>query len=208
MRRITLFALAPLFFVASCSSGESAQDTPTPEAGSTVTQESSAANESDQTTTKSSSMVKEKSSHAGGAQDPAVAGNQEGGAAAGAGAGASNRTVDYVASDYLDLVMHNPAPGQTATVAGTYYEVCVLGDGFGLHTVLAGENTSCGFGSAVLDAQTAGHNPTGENIRDFYQPEISVTSPTTGQTYNMQCSVLGDKSMECTGGNNARVVLY
>ncbi|OFS20555.1 hypothetical protein [Corynebacterium sp. HMSC04H06] len=219
MRRTSLFTIAPLFFIAACSTGESTQDTPTPEAGSTVTQESSAANESDQTTPKSSSKAKDSkrstagdadsstentAASAGGSQEPVADSNQ----GAGAGAGASNRAVDYVASDYLDLVMHNPAPGQTATVAGTYYEVCVLGDGFGLHTVLAGENTSCGFGSAVLDAQTAGHNPTGENIRDFYQPEISVTSPTTGQTYNMQCSVLGDKSMECTGGNNARVVLY
>ena len=201
MRRTSLFTIAPLFFIAACSSGESAQDTPTPEAGSTVTQESSAANESDQTTAKSSSMVKEKSSHAGDAD--ASADN-----AAGAGAGASNRAVDYVASNYLDLVMHNPAPGETATVAGTYYEVCVLGDGFGLSTVLAGENTSCEFGTAVFKAQTTGHNPTSENIRTFYQPEISVASPATGQTYNMQCSVLGDKSMECTGGNNARVVLY
>ncbi|MDD7581510.1 hypothetical protein ACEE23_01500 [Corynebacterium sp. 32222D000AT] len=221
MRRITLFALAPLFFVAACSSGESAQDTPTPEAGSTVTQESSAAENSAQSSTQSSSKAKEKSSKAGDAdaeasadntaaadstQEPAAENNQEAGA--GAGAGASNRAVDYVASDYMDLVMHNPNPGQTATVAGTYYEVCILGDGFGINTVLAGENTSCEFGRAVFDAQTAGHNPTGENVRDFYQPEISVASPATGQTYNMQCSVLGDKSMECTGGNNARVVFY
>lgn len=219
MRRTSLFTIAPLFFIAACSSGESAQDTPTPEAGSTVTQESSAANESDQTTAKSSSKAKDSkrsvagdadastentTASAGGPQEPVGDSNQ----GAGAGAGASNRAVDYVASDYLDLVMHNPAPGETATVAGTYYEVCVLGDGFGLHTVLAGENTSCGFGSAVLDAQTAGHHPTGENIRDFYQPEISVTSPTTGQTYALQCSVSADNSIECTGGNNARVVLY
>lgn len=217
MRRITLFALAPLFFVAACSSGESAQDTPTPEAGSTVTQESSAAKESDQTTAQSSSKAKDsKRSAAGDADaDPSTentaasaGGTQEPVADSNQGDGASNRAVDYVASDYLDLVMHNPTPGQTATVAGTYYEVCILGDGFGLYTVLAGDNTSCDFGRAVFDAQTAGHNPTFENIRDFYQPEISVASPATGQTYNMQCSVLGDKSMECTGGNNARVVLY
>lgn len=219
MRRTSLFTIAPLFFVAACSTGESTQDTPTPEAGSTVTQESSAANESDQTTPKSSSKAKDSkrsaagdadastentAASAGGTREPVADSNQ----AAGAGAGASNRAVDYVASDYLDLVMHNPAPGQTATVAGTYYEVCVLGDGFGLSTVLAGENTSCEFGTAVFEAQTAGHNPTGENIRAFYQPEITVASPATGQTYNMQCSVLGDKSIECTGGNNARVVLY
>lgn len=223
MRRTSLFTIVPLFFVAACSTGESTQDTPTPEAGSTVTQESSAANESDQTTPKSSSKAKDSkrsaagdagastentAASAGGTQEPVADSNQGAGAAAGAGAGTSNRAVDYVASDYLDLVMHNPAPGQTATVAGTYYEVCVLGDGFGLSTVLAGENTSCGFGSAVLDAQTAGLHPTGENIRDFYQPEISVTSPTTGQTYALQCSVSADDSIECTGGNNARVVLY
>lgn len=203
-------ALAPLFFVAACSTGESAQNTPTPEAGSTLTQQSSQTNDPAPPDPQTSSKAKTSTDSPGDGADAApaaentAAGFQEDDAAA----GASNRAVDHVASDYLDLVKRNPAPGQTATVAGTYYEVCLLGDGFGLHTVLAGENTSCGFGRAVVDTQTAGHHPTGENIRDFYQPEISVTSPTTGQTYALQCSVSAGNSIECTGGNNARVVLY
>lgn len=107
-----------------------------------------------------------------------------------------------------EQLLKNPNPGDSIDMKGTAATVCISGDGYALHLVAAGPNTSCDFAKAVVNAQTQGLNATGDNIRDSLQPSIEVTSPVTGKAYTMSCSNDADNLITCTGGDNASVFMY
>ncbi|WP_051259901.1 LppP/LprE family lipoprotein [Corynebacterium sputi] len=70
-------------------------------------------------------------------------------------------------------------------------------------TVTAGDSTSCGFAMAV--AQEA-LQPIYSDIGMGYKATVSATSPETGDTYSMECTIGSDASLStCRGGNNAKV---
>lgn len=102
----------------------------------------------------------------------------------------------------------NPGVGAKLTINGQQATTCVYGDGFGLHMVAAGENTSCEFATAVMEEQTRGLNATYDNVRDHLKSPVDAVSPVTGERYTMKCSVAASNLITCTGGNNATVFMF
>ncbi|QGU01854.1 hypothetical protein CKALI_04890 [Corynebacterium kalinowskii] len=102
----------------------------------------------------------------------------------------------------------NPSIGAPITINGQQSTVCVYGDGYGLNLVAAGQNTSCEFARAVMDAQIEEIKAEMANVRDHLKSPIDVMSPVTGERYTMQCSTAPSKLITCTGGNNATVYMY
>lgn len=113
-----------------------------------------------------------------------------------------------MADDFLAALTGGIDVGGTLMARGEEMTACTVGDGFALHIVAAGPNTSCEFARVVENAQTAGLNATEDNVRDHLQPNITVSSPVTGKTYNMSCSTASDKVISCSGGNDATVYMY
>ena len=62
--------------------------------------------------------------------------------------------------------------------------------------------------SEVHQELIEGLNPTMDNIRQNLRPEITVTSPVTGDTYDLTCSQRSERLMACVGGNDAVVYFY
>lgn len=108
----------------------------------------------------------------------------------------------------MRFLMTNPQPGTPVVIDGMQATTCIYGDGYGLHLVAAGPNTSCEFAKAVMGAQTSDLNASRQNVRDYLKPEVSVTSPVTGEEYTMRCVAEPTKLIRCTGGNDATVILY
>lgn len=105
-------------------------------------------------------------------------------------------------------MVNNGNIGDTFTIDGQPTELCVHGDGYGLNMVTAGANTTCDFARNVMNAATAGLNPTGQNVRDSLPASIHAGSPATGEAYDMQCANDERNLITCTGGNNAVVYMY
>ena len=70
-------------------------------------------------------------------------------------------------------------------------------------TYQAQGNASEPFAQAVFSAFLANYNATGDT-----SPTLSVTSPTTGQTYTMTCTRPQGRGVGCVGGDNAAVLIY
>ena len=105
-------------------------------------------------------------------------------------------------------MVNNGNIGDTFTIDGQPTELCVHGDGYGLNVVTAGENTTCDFARSVMNAATAGLNPTGQNVRDSLPASVHAGSPATGEAYDMQCTNDERNLITCTGGSNAVVYMY
>lgn len=75
-------------------------------------------------------------------------------------------------------------------------------------TWLAGTDTSCEFVGAVHQKLVTGVNATTEDIRDFLPMDINVTSPVTGQEYQMSCTNESVKVSACRSNTNASVYFY
>lgn len=110
--------------------------------------------------------------------------------------------------DLVQQMIDNPGVGAQLTINGQKATTCVYGDGFGLHMVAAGENTSCEFATAVMQEQTQDLNATDQNVRDHLKSPVDVVSPVTKKSYTMQCSTAPSMLITCTGGNNATVFLF
>lgn len=110
--------------------------------------------------------------------------------------------------EIYEQLKKNPSIGSPITINGQQATVCVYGDGYGLHLVAAGQNTSCEFAKAVMGAQIADIKAAMVNVRDHLKSPIDVMSPVTGERYTMQCSNAPSKLITCTGGNNATVYMY
>lgn len=98
--------------------------------------------------------------------------------------------------------------GSQVTIDGEPATVCIYGDGWGTNIWAANSNTNCEFVSAVHNTVISGLNATTDNIRDHLPPSISVSSPVTGQTYELGCEQRGDVLVACTGGDDAAVYFY
>lgn len=70
-------------------------------------------------------------------------------------------------------------------------------------TYQAQGNASEAFAQAVFYAFVANYNATGDTW-----PTLSVTSPTTGQTYTMTCTRPQNRGVGCVGGDDAAVLIY
>lgn len=118
------------------------------------------------------------------------------------------QTKDALYSDVLaQLETNGYAQGTAFTIDNNPVTLCTMGDGWGLNIIAVGQNTTCGFATNVVGAQTRGLNPTTDNIRDSLKSQVSAQSPTTGQTYTMNCATDSRLLITCTGGNNASVYL-
>lgn len=98
--------------------------------------------------------------------------------------------------------------GSEVTIAGEPATVCIYGDGWGTNIWAGNANTSCEFVSETHYAVVDGLNATTQNIRDYLPPEVQVTSPVTGETYDMTCAPRGERLVSCTGGDGAEVFFY
>ncbi|MCQ9353098.1 hypothetical protein NQ015_08680 [Corynebacterium sp. 153RC1] len=110
--------------------------------------------------------------------------------------------------DTRPVIPPDTRKGSRVNLDGTEVTVQVYGDGFGLHLVGNGPNTSPEFAVATMEVLTAGLNATEENVRDTLPRTVNVYSPATGQTYSMQCVNNPNKTIRCTGGNGAEVMMY
>ncbi|ALP50014.1 hypothetical protein P9K31_07875 [Corynebacterium glutamicum] len=107
----------------------------------------------------------------------------------------------------------NPVPpdaqlGDSVNLEVSRATVCIYGDGYGTTTWLAGTDTSCEFVVAVHQKLVTGVNATTEDIRDFLPMDINVTSPVTGQEYQMSCTNESAKVSACRSNTNASVYFY
>ena len=105
-----------------------------------------------------------------------------------------------------------PAPanpeiaGTPGNLNGEEVRLCTNGDGWGISELAVNANTSCPFAYNVLGALTEGV-PSTESIRNYLPRTITAESPTTGQTYTMQCADNGAGTITCAGGDNAKVIM-
>lgn len=98
--------------------------------------------------------------------------------------------------------------GETTTIAGEEATICIYGDGWGTNVWAGNANTSCEFVSEVHQELIEGLNPTMDSIRQNLRPEITVTSPVTGDSYDLTCEQRSERLMACVGGNDAVVYFY
>lgn len=117
-------------------------------------------------------------------------------------------TGEVLQQGLLNALRGNVKVNEKFTIGRYELDACVVGDGYALNIVAAGEATSCEFAREVMDIQTEGLNPTGDNIRDHLEPSIEAHSPATGKTYNVSCSEDMNHVITCTGGDNARIFMY
>lgn len=98
--------------------------------------------------------------------------------------------------------------GSEITIAGEPATVCIYGDGWGTNVWAGNANTSCEFVVAVHESLIEGLNPTRDNIRQNLKEQVTVTSPVTGEDYDMTCAARGEALVTCTGGEGAAVHFY
>jgi hypothetical protein len=67
--------------------------------------------------------------------------------------------------------------------------------------IYAGANTSCPFAENVFRAVAASYQQNGGQIPS----SVTATSPTTGQTYGLSCSVDGSQNVQCSTTSGATV---
>lgn len=97
--------------------------------------------------------------------------------------------------------------GFSVDVAGTPAEMCMMGNGYGISFVMAGANTSCDFAKATGSALINATPSPDENLRDYMPSSVQVSSPVTGKTYDMSCSISDNELITCTGGADAKVLI-
>lgn len=100
------------------------------------------------------------------------------------------------------------AVGSEVTIAGEPATICIHGDGWGTNIWAGNANTSCEFVSATHEVLIEGLDPTRDNIRQHLREEITVSSPVTGQDYNLTCLQRGERLVTCSGGEGAAVHFY
>lgn len=98
--------------------------------------------------------------------------------------------------------------GSRVTINGEPATVCIYGDGYGTNVWAGNASTSCEFVSAVHRELIEGVNATEDNIRDHLKPQIRVTSPVTGEEYDLSCTAVDQRLLSCTGGEGAAVYFY
>lgn len=109
----------------------------------------------------------------------------------------------------FDALLHaNPHKGDSVHLGGQDYEVCAYGDGYGMYLVLAGANTSCDFALNLFKSQTSGLNASKDPIRRNFKSNLPVTSPVTGEKYDVSCRLENNNALACEGGEGASIVLF
>lgn len=115
---------------------------------------------------------------------------------------------DLTREELSQLLIDYPGENASYNLGDVRVTNCVYGDGYGLHMVAAGPNTSCDFAREVMKAQTENLNATEQNVRHHLHPVVSVTSPVTGLSYDMKCANEPNFLIRCTGGNDATVFMF
>ncbi|PQM75089.1 hypothetical protein [Corynebacterium sp. J010B-136] len=85
--------------------------------------------------------------------------------------------------------------------------LCMMGNGYGVHGLAVGPNTSCEFAGEVFASLIQGSTPE-DNARGLTPTTVHAHSPVTGQDYDMDCVTGQDNLITCTGGVGAAVYMF
>ncbi|MGO2114136.1 MAG: hypothetical protein ACTH8I_09725 [Corynebacterium casei] len=85
--------------------------------------------------------------------------------------------------------------------------LCMMGNGYGVHGLAVGPNTSCEFAGEVFAGLIQGSTPE-DNARDVTPTTVDAHSPVTGQDYDMDCVTGQDNLITCSGGVGAAVYMF
>lgn len=202
-RAVLALTSAGVLSLAGCAGADEQDDTTTAEATTTQTVQSETSADTDQ----SASAGQTTQQPTGGASQDEEATITEG-APSESQPPPSNPAESPAPTQNPDEELPQEPVGSPVTIAGQPATVCIYGDGWGTNVWAGNANTSCEFVSATHETLIEGLNPTTQNIRDHLQPEISVTSPVTGETYDLSCAPRGEQLVSCTGGEGAEVFFY
>ncbi|MCQ9677108.1 hypothetical protein [Corynebacterium sp. BF-R-2] len=97
--------------------------------------------------------------------------------------------------------------GAKVNVHGTPATMCLMGDGYNITYVMAGENTSCDFARSTAGRLMGSTPSPKEDLRRYMPAQILVNSPVTHQDYNLACHIDDHEVVRCTGGNGAEVLI-
>ncbi|MFH0412493.1 hypothetical protein ACG98H_10450 [Corynebacterium sp. L4756] len=136
------------------------------------------------------------------------------GAATAPAAQAQNPEIDSVASQALYRSLYDQlgngraTNGQAIKLGDRDATLCMMGDGYGVHGLAAGPNTSCDFAGEVFAGLMAKTEGPSDNARNHTPTTINAHSPVTNLDYDMKCVTGQDNLVTCSGGNNAAVYLF
>ena len=97
--------------------------------------------------------------------------------------------------------------GETFQLGNRDATLCMMGNGYGIHGLAVGPNTSCEFAGEVFAELIAGSTPE-DNARDLTPTTVHAYSPVTELDYDMECVTGQDDLITCTGGIGAEVYLF
>src|SRR5690625_7308278 len=83
----------------------------------------------------------------------------------------------------------------------------MMGNGYGVHGLAVGPNTSCEFAGEVFAGLIQGSTPE-DNARDATPTTVDAHSPATSQDYDMDCVTGQDSLITCSGGVGAAVYMF
>lgn len=107
---------------------------------------------------------------------------------------------------FEQLPKDNPN-GAKVNVHGTPATMCLMGDGYNITYVMAGEKTSCDFARSTA-GRLMGFTPSSkEDLRRYMPAQLLVNSPVTGQDYTLACRIDDHEIVHCTGGDGAEVLI-
>ena len=133
-----------------------------------------------------------------------------------AGAAESNGMpeVDTVATQALYRQLYDQlgdgdvSPGQAIKLGDRDASLCQMGDGYGIHGLAAGPNTSCEFAAEVFSGLMAKNTSPRDNVRGYTPNTIHAHSPVTHKDYDMECVTGQDNLITCSGGIGAAVYMF
>ena len=97
--------------------------------------------------------------------------------------------------------------GDALTLGERDATLCMMGNGYGVHGLAVGPNTSCEFAGEVFAGLIQGSTPE-DNARDATPTTVDAHSPITSQDYGMDCVTGQDSLITCSGGVGAAVYMF
>src|SRR5699024_650760 len=85
--------------------------------------------------------------------------------------------------------------------------LCMMGNGYGVHGLAVGPNTSCEFGGALFAQLIDAHSPSDYTLNPI-PATVNAHSPVTDQYYDVECVIGQDDLLTCSGGGGAEVYLF
>lgn len=98
-------------------------------------------------------------------------------------------------------------PASTESIYGQPVTHCSSGNGYRVTDLWVGANTSCDFAFNTLGTLVESRNSGTDDLRLSMPASVRVYSPVTGGSYDMSCSMMDQRMIQCTGGDGAAVYL-